>query len=259
MGGKRASVAAAPAAAAPAAKKAKPAAGATPATPAKAGKGAPARHSCMMSNLGLPGSVRLARGAGPSACDAADYKNQNNLRAGPGTCVRNSVAQGARCPELPVLEAVNPQLQSAACMHTHKASREALPPLAHYAAQMLACIFGKCSRRRPGRRGGGVPEHAAGGAAHQGADYAGRARDCAQPSSQVLRMSLAGAAGGGAGGDAAAYESALREVLRTKGPTTLAALGSAVKKPPSVPKLKKFLEEHAAFHLDAKTQIASLA
>ena len=68
---------------------------------------------------------------------------------------------------------------------------------------------------------------------------------------------FAGAAGGG--GDAATYEGALREVLRSKGPTTLATLGSAVKKPASVPKLKKFLEEHEAFHLDPKTQIASLA
>ncbi len=48
-------------------------------------------------------------------------------------------------------------------------------------------------------------------------------------------------------------------MLQTKGPTTLAALGSAVKRPASVPKLKKFLEDHKAFNLDPKTQIASLA
>ena len=70
---------------------------------------------------------------------------------------------------------------------------------------------------------------------------------------------MAGAAGGGAGGDVAAFEKALRDVLSTKGPTTLANLGSVVKRPAAVPKLKKFLEEHKAFHLDSKTQIASLA
>ena len=85
------------------------------------------------------------------------------------------------------------------------------------------------------------------------------AKGPAHVSHSLCACPLAGAAGGGAGGDAATYESALREVLRSKGPTTLATLGSAVKKPASVPKLKKFLEEHAAFHLDPKTQIASLA
>lgn len=57
----------------------------------------------------------------------------------------------------------------------------------------------------------------------------------------------------------AAYEKAIRDLLSSKGPTSLAVLGSAVKRPPSVPKLKKFLEEHKAFKLDPKTQVASLA
>ena len=58
--------------------------------------------------------------------------------------------------------------------------------------------------------------------------------------------------------EVAAYEEALREVLSTEGPTTLSALGSAVRRPAAVPKLRTFVEESEAFYLDPDTLIVSL-
>ena len=54
------------------------------------------------------------------------------------------------------------------------------------------------------------------------------------------------------------YETALRKVLGEKGSVSMAQLGSMVKRPAAVPKLKKFLEEHAEFKIDAKA-VVSLA
>jgi len=55
------------------------------------------------------------------------------------------------------------------------------------------------------------------------------------------------------------YKDALKKFLKDNGPTKLASLGSAVKRPPSVPKLKKFLASHASdFGYNTSTDIVSL-
>jgi len=65
--------------------------------------------------------------------------------------------------------------------------------------------------------------------------------------------------GAGKGGDAAAeFEANLKAALQSKGPMSIAQLGSAVKRPPSVPKLKKFIDDHKAFKIDSK-MVVSLA
>jgi hypothetical protein len=62
--------------------------------------------------------------------------------------------------------------------------------------------------------------------------------------------------GGGGEGD---YLSSLKAYLSSKGPTKLAALGSAVKRPPKAPKLKHYLEQHAGtFKYDLGTDTVSL-
>ena len=66
-----------------------------------------------------------------------------------------------------------------------------------------------------------------------------------------------GAAGGSDAGD---YLSALKSYLASKGPTKLAVLGSAVKRPPKAPKLKHFLEQNkATFKYEQGTDTVSLA
>ncbi len=56
----------------------------------------------------------------------------------------------------------------------------------------------------------------------------------------------------GKGGDGAAdFEAGLKAAL-AKGPMSIAQLGSAVKRPPSVPKLKKFIDDSKAFKIDSK-------
>ena len=63
-------------------------------------------------------------------------------------------------------------------------------------------------------------------------------------------------AGGKGGGEVAEYEAKLKAALQEhKGSMSMATLGSAVKRPAAVPKLKKFLEEHAAFRLDEKGNV----
>ncbi len=41
-----------------------------------------------------------------------------------------------------------------------------------------------------------------------------------------------------------------------KGPMSIAQLGSAVKRPASVPKLKKFLDDNTAFKVDSKMMVS---
>ncbi len=65
-----------------------------------------------------------------------------------------------------------------------------------------------------------------------------------------------GAAGGSDSGD---YLAALKSYLASKGPTKLAALGSAVKRPAKAPKLKHFLEQNkATFKYEQGTDTVSL-
>lgn len=55
------------------------------------------------------------------------------------------------------------------------------------------------------------------------------------------------------------YLAALKAHLSSGGPTKLAVLGSAVKRPPKVPKLKHFLEQHkSTFKYDAGNDTVSL-
>ena len=64
-------------------------------------------------------------------------------------------------------------------------------------------------------------------------------------------------AGGKSSGEVAEYEAKLKAALREhKGGMSMATLGSAVKRPAAVPKLKKFLEEHAGFKLDEKGNVS---
>ncbi len=64
-------------------------------------------------------------------------------------------------------------------------------------------------------------------------------------------------AGAKSGGDVGDYEAKLKAALKEhQGSMSMATLGSAVKRPAAVPKLKKFLEEHAAFKLDEKGNVS---
>ena len=55
------------------------------------------------------------------------------------------------------------------------------------------------------------------------------------------------------------YKNALKTFLKDNGPSKLASLGSAVKRPPSVPKLKKFLASNTdAFGYNTSTDMVSL-
>jgi hypothetical protein len=57
----------------------------------------------------------------------------------------------------------------------------------------------------------------------------------------------------------ATYEAELKSYLKKHGATKLGVLGSQVKKPAGVPKMKKFLEERkAVFKLDVQSQTVSL-
>ncbi|KAI8112677.1 hypothetical protein M9434_003998 [Picochlorum sp. BPE23] len=56
------------------------------------------------------------------------------------------------------------------------------------------------------------------------------------------------------------YTKALKEYLKENGPSKLATLGSSIKRPPAVPKLKRFLSTHASdFVYNQKNDTVSLA
>jgi hypothetical protein len=81
------------------------------------------------------------------------------------------------------------------------------------------------------------------------------------PASAPARVGAAAAAAAApAPADAKAYEAALKAHIAAHGPATLAALGSAVKRPPAVPKLKGFLVQRAGvFKYDQAADTVSLA
>jgi hypothetical protein len=58
------------------------------------------------------------------------------------------------------------------------------------------------------------------------------------------------------GGEVAEFEAKVKETIRAKGPMSIAQLGSAVKRPAGVPKLKKFLDDSKAFKLDANMTVS---
>ena len=64
---------------------------------------------------------------------------------------------------------------------------------------------------------------------------------------------------GGGGVAGVQYAGLLKAYLQQKGPTKLAVLGSAVKRPATVPKLKGFLSSQSRFKYDATTDVVSLA
>ena len=72
--------------------------------------------------------------------------------------------------------------------------------------------------------------------------------------SQDVRR-VCGTGKGAAAGEAAEYDAKVRELLQKKGRVTVAALGGFVKRPPSIPKLKKYIEDHKAFKIDAAMNV----
>lgn len=78
-----------------------------------------------------------------------------------------------------------------------------------------------------------------------------------RPSRRLLQGGAPACAGGKSSGEVADYEAKLKAALKEhKGGMSMATLGSAVKRPAAVPKLKKFLEGHAAFKLDEKGNVS---
>lgn len=59
--------------------------------------------------------------------------------------------------------------------------------------------------------------------------------------------------------DAAAYASALREFIERHGPTKLGALGAAVRRPASLPKLTTFLAGRSDFRVDGEQRVSLLS
>jgi hypothetical protein len=48
----------------------------------------------------------------------------------------------------------------------------------------------------------------------------------------------------------------LKEIIKAKGPLSIAQLGSVAKRPAGVPKLKKFIEDNKAFKIDANMTVS---
>jgi hypothetical protein len=53
-----------------------------------------------------------------------------------------------------------------------------------------------------------------------------------------------------------AYASALEKHITAYGPTSFADLGTALKRPPGIPKLKKFVESRKEFSIDADGRVS---
>jgi hypothetical protein len=54
----------------------------------------------------------------------------------------------------------------------------------------------------------------------------------------------------------AAYALALKQHIQERGPCSFVDLGAAVKRPAVVPKLKRFLEQHTDFSIDAQGMVS---